>query len=116
LPDDLRCNKLDIALISLFSARHRRREKSSELATILQAMLPYEEQSKISRQESAMTIEKKSLISTLKTARKANVVKEDLSGAASVSPAQKMPVVKAPAIKRPALKSPSAKKLALKQM
>jgi len=39
-----------------------------------------------------MTIEKKSLISTLKTTKKANAVKEDISGAASLSPSQKMPV------------------------
>jgi hypothetical protein len=38
-----------------------------------------------------MTIEKKSLISTLKTTKKANAVKEDVSGAASVSASQKMP-------------------------
>ncbi|MFZ0787672.1 MAG: hypothetical protein WA369_19020 [Candidatus Acidiferrales bacterium] len=38
-----------------------------------------------------MTIEKKSLISTLKTTKKANAVKEDVSGAASVSSGQKMP-------------------------
>jgi hypothetical protein len=38
-----------------------------------------------------MTIEKKSLISTIKTAKKANAVKEDLSGAATVSSAQKLP-------------------------
>ncbi|HTZ98990.1 MAG TPA: hypothetical protein VMB02_01585 [Candidatus Aquilonibacter sp.] len=39
-----------------------------------------------------MTIEKKSLISTLKTTKKANAVKEDVSGGASVSTGQKMPV------------------------
>jgi len=38
-----------------------------------------------------MTIEKKSLISTLKTTKKANAVKDDISGAATVSPTQKMP-------------------------
>ena len=39
-----------------------------------------------------MTIEKKSLISTLKTTKKANVVKDDISSTATVSPTQKMPV------------------------
>jgi len=41
-----------------------------------------------------MTIEKKSLISTLKTTKKANAVKDDISGATTVSPAQKLPVGK----------------------
>jgi hypothetical protein len=37
-----------------------------------------------------MSIEKKSLISTLKTTKKANAVKEDISGAATVSGTQKL--------------------------
>lgn len=69
-----------------------------------------------------MTIEKKSLISTLKTAKKANVAKDDLTGAATVSPAQKLPIVKAAATvklgvkatKRAAFKGNLAKKAAAK--
>jgi hypothetical protein len=38
-----------------------------------------------------MSIEKKSLIKKLKTTKKANVVKEDIAGAATKSPAQKAP-------------------------
>jgi len=38
-----------------------------------------------------MSIEKKSLISTLKTTKKANVVKDDISGGATMSPTQKSP-------------------------
>jgi hypothetical protein len=36
-----------------------------------------------------MTIEKKSLISTLKTTKKANAAKDDVSGAATMSPTHK---------------------------
>ncbi|HTR48147.1 MAG TPA: hypothetical protein VMM16_12250 [Verrucomicrobiae bacterium] len=50
-----------------------------------------------------MSIEKKSLISTLKTTRKANAVKEDISGSATtVSPAQKLLPIKKLAIKKAA--------------
>jgi len=38
-----------------------------------------------------MSIEKKSLISTLKTTKKANAAKDDLTGGAKVSPTQKLP-------------------------
>jgi hypothetical protein len=41
-----------------------------------------------------MSIEKKSLISTLKTTKKANAVKDDITGAVTVSAAQKLPVDK----------------------
>lgn len=41
-----------------------------------------------------MSIEKKSLISTLKTTKKANLVKEDVTSGATVSPTQKLPVQK----------------------
>jgi hypothetical protein len=41
-----------------------------------------------------MTIEKKSLISTLKTTKKANAVKDDISGTTTVSPSQKSLVVR----------------------
>ena len=37
-----------------------------------------------------MSIEKKSLISTLKTTKKANAVKDDIADAATVSPAQRL--------------------------
>jgi hypothetical protein len=62
-----------------------------------------------------MSIEKKSLISTLKTTKKANAVKDDISGGATVSPAQKLPVVRALNVKKPALKKPALKKPALKK-
>jgi hypothetical protein len=38
-----------------------------------------------------MSIEKKSLISTLKTTKKANAVKDDLTAGAKVGPTQKLP-------------------------
>ena len=38
-----------------------------------------------------MSIEKKSLIRKLKTTKKANVVKDDITGATTKSPAQKSP-------------------------
>ena len=41
-----------------------------------------------------MSIEKKSLISTLKTTKKANVVKDDITGGATMSPTQKSPVLR----------------------
>jgi hypothetical protein len=49
-------------------------------------------ENKFEEGEPAMSIEKKSLISTLKTTKKANAVKDDLTGGATVSPTQKMPV------------------------
>jgi hypothetical protein len=57
-----------------------------------------------------MTIEKKSLISALKTTKKANAVKEDISGNSTVtSPAQKVASIKtlskAPASKYTAIKT-----------
>ena len=48
-----------------------------------------------------MSIEKKSLISTLKTTKKANAAKDDISGAATTSPAQKLANVKHPNVKHP---------------
>ena len=47
-----------------------------------------------------MSIEKKSLISTLKTTKKANVVKDDISGGATMSPTQKSPAPKRLSITR----------------
>ena len=62
-----------------------------------------------------MTIEKKSLISALKTTRKANAVKEDISGNATVtSPSQKMASFKTPVAKTPASKSKASKYTAVK--
>ena len=49
------------------------------------------DENKIHEGEPAMSIEKKSLISTLKTTKKANVVKDDISGGATMSPTQKSP-------------------------
>jgi len=52
-----------------------------------------------------MSIEKKSLISTLKTTRKANAAKEDISGSATtVSPAQLLPIKKLAIKKQPSTK------------
>jgi hypothetical protein len=51
-----------------------------------------------------MSIQKKSLISTLKTAKKANVAREDHAGSASPAVKSPSPVFKSP---RPVLKSPS---------
>jgi hypothetical protein len=48
-------------------------------------------ENKLERGEPAMSIEKKSLISTLKTTKKANAAKDDLTGGAKVSPTQKLP-------------------------
>jgi hypothetical protein len=48
-------------------------------------------ENKFERGEPAMSIEKKSLISTLKTTKKANAVKDDLTGGAKVGPTQKLP-------------------------
>jgi hypothetical protein len=68
-----------------------------------------------------MTIEKKSLISTLKTTKKANLVKDELTGA-TVSPTQKMPSKVSPSLrlskaapsKKTAVKSAAVKKLAIR--
>ncbi len=51
-----------------------------------------------------MSIEKKSLISTLKTTKKANAVKDDLAGGTTVSPTQKMPLVLKPTVRLKKLK------------
>jgi uncharacterized protein YjbI with pentapeptide repeats len=56
-----------------------------------------------------MSIEKKSLISTLKTTRKANAVKDDISGAASTSPAQKLANVKHANVKHANVKHANVK-------
>ena len=56
-----------------------------------------------------MTIEKKSLISALKTTKKANAVKEDIAGNATTSASEKMPGFKSPGIKGPASKGPGIK-------
>jgi hypothetical protein len=53
-------------------------------------MIVYGE-NKFEQGEPAMSIEKKSLISRLKTTKKANAVKDDLAGGAKMSPTQKMP-------------------------
>jgi hypothetical protein len=58
---------------------------------------------------SEMTIEKKSLISALKTTMKANAVKEDISGNATTSTSEKMPGFKSPGIKGAGAKGPGAK-------
>ena len=56
-----------------------------------------------------MSIEKKSLISTLKTTKKANAVKDDISGAATTSPAQKLPNIKHANVKHPNVKHANVK-------
>jgi hypothetical protein len=63
-----------------------------------------------------MSIEKKSLISTLKTTKKANVAKDELgNNPASASQATKSPVVRAMAsAKKAAYKTLAAKKAAVK--
>jgi hypothetical protein len=48
-------------------------------------------ENKIQRGDRDMSIEKKTLIKTLKTTKKANVVKDDITGATSKSPLQKSP-------------------------
>ena len=60
-----------------------------------------------------MSIEKKSLISTLKTTKKANAAKDDITGATTVSPTQKLPIRKVAAQKL-ASKAVAAQKLASK--
>ena len=60
-----------------------------------------------------MTIEKKSLISALKTTMKANAVKEENIGNATMtSPAQILPGFKSPGQKGPGQKGPGQKGLA----
>jgi uncharacterized protein YjbI with pentapeptide repeats len=71
-------------------------------------------ENKIYRGEPAMSIEKKSLISTLKTTKKANAVKDDISGAATTSPAQKMPNVKHANVKHANVKHANVKHANLK--
>jgi uncharacterized protein YjbI with pentapeptide repeats len=66
-------------------------------------------ENKIERGEPAMSIEKNSLISTLKTTKKANAVKDDISGAATTSPAQKMPNVKHANVKHANVKHANVK-------
>jgi hypothetical protein len=61
-----------------------------------------------------MTIEKKSLISTLKTTKKANAVKEDILGAAAVSGGQKKLGQKRLGQKKLGQKKLGQKKLAIK--
>jgi hypothetical protein len=62
-----------------------------------------------------MSIEKKSLISTLKTTKKANVAKDELgNNPASASQATKSPVSKYSAAKKLVSKYSAAKKLAQK--
>lgn len=56
-----------------------------------------------------MTIEKKSLISALKTTMKANAVKEDISGNATTSTSDKML-----GFKTPGGKTPGGKQLVIK--
>jgi hypothetical protein len=66
-----------------------------------------------------MSIQKKSLINTLKSAKKANVVKEEVTvSGATVSPSKAAPRMftakKAPASKFAAKKAPASKKLAIR--
>ena len=57
-----------------------------------------------------MTIEKKSLISALKTTMKANAVKEDISGNSTMtSPGQVLTGFKSPGSKGPGSKGPGSK-------
>src|SRR5690242_11057671 len=58
---------------------------------------------------SEMTIEKKSLISALKTTMKANAVKEDTGNATISSPAQVLPGLKSPGLKGAGSKGPGSK-------
>jgi hypothetical protein len=62
-----------------------------------------------------MSIEKKSLISTLRTTKKANVAKDELGdNPASASQATKSPAIKYAAAKKAATKYAAAKKAATK--
>lgn len=63
-----------------------------------------------------MTIEKKSLISTLKTAKKANAVKDDLSSGTTAGSAQKMPSMRTPAVRTPAVRTPAVRKPAVRSL
>jgi hypothetical protein len=67
-----------------------------------------ETKTKIQKAGATMSIQKKSLISTLK---KANVAREDFAGSAGISKhaAAKSPVAKSPVAKSPVAKSPVAK-------
>jgi hypothetical protein len=60
----------------------------------------------LNRSEWTMAIEKKSLISTLKTTKKANIVKGE---AATTSPAVMSPNIKHPNVKHPNVKHPNVK-------
>ena len=66
-----------------------------------------------------MSIEKKSLISTLKTTKKVNAVSSELNAKptniTAKRPSMKRPALKRPALKRPSLKRPSMKRPALKR-
>jgi len=57
-----------------------------------------------------MSIEKKSLINTLKTTKKANAVKDDITGGATMSPTQKSPVVVRAAAKQHRLAKKAGRK------
>jgi hypothetical protein len=63
-----------------------------------------------------MTIEKKSLISTLKTAKKANAVKDDISGAATVSPSQKSLSIRKTGVKNALVKKTGVKNALVKKL
>jgi hypothetical protein len=66
-----------------------------------------------SRETETMSIQKKSLVSAIKTTRKANLVKDESAG--TVSPATKAPLKKLPLKKLPLKKLP-LKKLPLKKL
>jgi uncharacterized protein YjbI with pentapeptide repeats len=72
-------------------------------------------ENKILWRSPAMSIEKKSLISTLKTTKKANAVKDDISGAASTSPAQKLANFKHANVKQANFKHANVKQANVKQ-
>ena len=61
-----------------------------------------------------MTIEKKSLISNLKATKKANAVKEDISGAATVSAAQKLPTSRKLSTRKLSIRKLTTRKLVTK--
>ena len=62
-----------------------------------------------------MSIEKKSLISTLRTTKKANAVKDDISGVVTTSPAQKLPNVRQANVKQANVKQANVKQANVKQ-
>jgi hypothetical protein len=66
-------------------------------------------ENKIEPGEAAMSIEKKSLIRTLKTTKKANAAKDHITGAATVSPAQKLPNVRQPNVRQPNVRQPNVR-------